>query len=83
MQRQQITGSMPDHYCLDDAKFINQKLSILHEEERVQVCIAYSKVYQHEYEAEEIEFKKENKARREANIRLRNFIEKRLKTTLY
>ncbi len=81
-KRNTITEQMPDHYCADDAQYINQKLSTLQRDERARVCMAYSKAYKLEYDKEPIEYKKVNKARLAANIRLMIYIDKKIKKTL-
>ncbi len=81
-KRYKIQGEMPEYYCKDDAPYIDKKLSSLQPDERKKVCIAYSKVYKFEHDQEQIEYKKVNKARLTANIRLMIYIDKKLKKTL-
>ena len=79
-------GQMPANYHPDDAIYIDGKLSMIgyeHNgkkygiEERGKLCSAYAKCYRDAYAAEPNEVRKDGKARREANTRLREYINKK------
>ena len=70
-------GQMPANYHPDDAQYIDGKLSMISIEERGKLCSAYAKCYQNAYAAEPNEVRKDGKARREANTRLREYINKK------
>ena len=74
-----MVGAMPEHYHPHDKAYIAAKLAPLRREEREQVAKAYSKVYMEHYDNENVSVKKEGKARREANTRLRRYIDKKFK----
>ena len=67
-------GQMPANYCHDDRFWIDGKLSMVSIEERGKLCAAYAKCYRDAYAAEQHEVRKEGKARREANTRLREYV---------
>lgn len=69
-------GLMPESYCQDDKEWINEKLSRYSTEQRAAVCKAYSKVYRETYEQTLCEIKRENTARKAANLRLIKYIAK-------
>lgn len=71
----QINMPMPDHYFSDDAKWIQEQLMKLKATNRQKALIKYSEVYQAEWEREQVPYRKANKARHEANVRLRKFVE--------
>ena len=68
---------MPANYHPDDAQYIDGKLSMIGIEERGKLCSAYAKCYRDAYNAEPNEVRKDGKARREANTRLREYINKK------
>ena len=70
-------GQMPANYHQDDAQYIDGKLSMVGIEERGKLCAAYAKCYREAYAAEQNEVRKDGKARREANTRLREYINKK------
>ena len=70
-------GQMPANYHHDDAQYIDGKLSMVGIEERCKLCSAYAKCYRDAYAAEPNEVRKDGKARREANTRLREYISKK------
>ena len=70
-------GQMPASYHPDDAQYIDGKLSMVGIEERGKLCPAYAKCYRDAYAAEPNEVRKDGKARREANTRLREYINKK------
>lgn len=70
----QINIPMPDHYFSDDAKWIQEQLMRLTPSVRQKALVKYSEVYQTEWEREPAPYRKDNKARHEANVRLRRFV---------
>lgn len=67
---------LPDHYCKDDERWIADKLAELPQKARKNISMSYSDVYLEEYDKEPVQHKKENKARRAANTRLRKYVER-------
>lgn len=72
-------GPMPNKCHEDDENYIKQQLmrlptNIL----RAKCSQLYSQIYLKVYAEEEKEYKKDNKARRESNTRLRVFIDKQI-----
>lgn len=65
---------LPETYCKDDEKWIIEMLSKLPQRVRKRVSVLYAEAFIAEYEKEPIAHKKENKARREANTRLREYV---------
>ncbi|MEY0291147.1 hypothetical protein AB7303_20195 [Providencia rettgeri] len=65
---------MPKHYFPDDAKWIQEMLLQLSPSARNRALVAYSEVYQQHWELEPVSYRKDNKARHEANSRLRQFV---------
>lgn len=67
---------MPEHRCPDDDKWIREMLSQL----PIRVCKraveGYEEVFLQSYNDEQISYKRENAARKAANIRLREFVKK-------
>lgn len=72
----QINMPMPEHYFSDDAKWIQEQLTKLSPSMRQKALVKYSEVYQTEWEREQVPYRKDNKARHEANVRLREFIKR-------
>ncbi|OTQ71865.1 hypothetical protein [Gilliamella sp. N-G2] len=68
--------NLPDHYCRDDEKWIIEQMSKLPTKVRAKISALYSDVYVTAYNNESINHKKENRARREANTRLREYVER-------
>lgn len=68
--------TLPDHYCRDDEKWIIEQMSKLPTRVRAKISAAYSVAYVTAYNDESINHKKENKARREANTRLRVYVKR-------
>lgn len=66
---------MPDNHCQADAEWIKQQLLGLTPAVRQKVIQRYAAVYQETFEAEPVSYRKENRARHEANVRLRRFVE--------
>ena len=68
--------TLPDHYCRDNEKWIIEQMSKLPTKVRAEISALYSDVYVSAYNNEPINHKKENKARREANTRLREYVKR-------
>ncbi|WP_312411603.1 hypothetical protein [Pseudescherichia sp.] len=66
--------SMPDICSQADAEWIQQQLLILTPAARPKAVQRYAAVYQEALDAEPVSFRKENRARHEANTRLRLFV---------
>jgi len=66
--------AMPIAYCLADEDWIQQQLLILTPAARQKAIQRYAAVYQESFEAEPVSYRKENRARHEANTRLRLFV---------
>lgn len=67
---------MPEHHSNDDAKWIQEMLMKLPISARKSTAAKYSDVYEAAFNDESVSFKQENKARREANTRLRKYVAK-------
>ncbi|WP_239042736.1 hypothetical protein [Citrobacter freundii] len=65
---------MPSTYSQADAAWINQQLLSLTPTAREKAIQRYATVYQETFEAEPVSYRKENRARHEANTRLRLFV---------
>ena len=70
-----LTVPMPDNHCQADAEWIKQQLLSLTPTARQKAMQRYAAVYQETFEAEPVSYRKENRARHEANVRLRRFVE--------
>ncbi len=66
--------AMPDNHSQADSEWIKQQLLTLAPSARQKAIQRYAAVYQESYEAEPVSFRKENRARHEANTRLRLFV---------
>lgn len=64
---------MPRHHFPDDAKWIQEMLTQLSPSARNKALAAYSEVYQEHWELEPVSYRRDNKARHEANKRLREY----------
>ncbi|WP_217185963.1 hypothetical protein [Enterobacter soli] len=69
-----LTVPMPDNHCQADAEWIKQQLLGLTPAARQKAIQRYAAVYQESFEAEPVSYRKENRARHEANVRLRLFV---------
>jgi len=67
-------ADMPQEYSQADAEWIQQQLLSLTPAVRQKAIQRYAAVYQETFEAEPVSYRKENRARHEANIRLRLFV---------
>ncbi|MBK0350864.1 hypothetical protein ACEPWQ_13970 [Leclercia adecarboxylata] len=65
---------MPDNHSQADADWIRQQLLTLTPAVRPKAIQRYAAVYQETFEAEPVSYRKENRARHEANTRLRLFV---------
>lgn len=66
---------LPEKHDPADVEFITEQLSKLNYQLKGRVLIKYSTAYTEAYDSEPVDHKKANAARREANIRLRNFVD--------
>jgi len=66
---------MPAVYCLADTEWVQQQLLSLPPSIRRKVALKYAEVYEITFDAEPVSYRKENRARHEANVRLRRFVE--------
>ena len=67
-------GLLPSVYASADEEWITQQLLILAPTARQKAVQRYAAVYQEALDAEHVSFRKENRARHEANTRLRLFV---------
>lgn len=74
MPRILMTFDMPGVYCLVDESWVRQQLDSLTPTARYIAVARYAEVYQETFEAEPVSYRKENRARHEANTRLRLFV---------
>lgn len=65
---------MPEVYCAADAGWIQDMLIQLSPAARGKIAVKYAQVYQATWDSEVIEYKQENRARHEANSRLRECV---------
>lgn len=68
--------TMPSHFYPDDGAWIQEMLGKLRVSTRAKITAKYSAVYQAEWDNEPMPYRKDNTARRAANIRLREFVTK-------
>ncbi|HFW5273479.1 TPA: hypothetical protein ACIBWY_004647 [Salmonella enterica subsp. enterica serovar Bullbay] len=69
-----VQVEMPSLYSQADAAWIQQQLLGLPSSLRRKVALKYAEVYEITFDAEPVSFRKENRARHEANTRLRLFV---------
>lgn len=65
---------MPTVFCLADSQWIGEQLQSLSMAAKQKAMQRYAAVYQETFEAEPVSYRKENRARHEANTRLRLFV---------
>lgn len=65
---------MPAVFCLADSQWIGEQLQSLSMAAKQKAMQRYAAVYQEAFEAEPVSYRKENRARHEANTRLRLFV---------
>jgi len=70
-----LTTIMPRVYCQADAAWIQEQLQKFTVSARHKIVALYADVYQAAWDEEPVSFKQENRARHEANTRLRKFVE--------
>ncbi|WP_338139443.1 hypothetical protein [Xenorhabdus bovienii] len=68
--------AMPSHFYPDDGTWIQETLAKLRASTRAKITAKYSEVYQSAWDSESVSYRKDNAARRAANIRLREFVTK-------
>lgn len=68
-------GLLPSVYASADEEWIKQQLLSLTPAARQKAIQRYAAVYQESFEAEPVPYRKENRARHEANVRLRRFVD--------
>ncbi|WP_323865740.1 hypothetical protein [Xenorhabdus cabanillasii] len=68
--------TMPSHFCPDDGVWIQAMLAKLRASTRAKITAKYAEVYQAAWDNEPVPYRKDNTARRAANIRLREFVVK-------
>ncbi|CAM3947069.1 hypothetical protein [Xenorhabdus thuongxuanensis] len=71
-----IKVTMPSHFYPDDGAWIQEMLGKLRVSTRAKITAKYSEVYQAAWDEEPVSYRKDNAARRAANIRLREFVVK-------
>lgn len=69
-----VNAQMPDHFYPEDERWIREMLLHLDPSTRNKITLKYDEVFQNSWEMEPISFKKNNRARHEANTRLRIFV---------
>jgi len=74
MQFNHSKSLMPELFSEADRDWINEQLQRLTPSVRPKAVLKYAEVYQEAFESEEVTYQQENKARREANTRLRLFV---------
>ncbi|KNC94011.1 hypothetical protein [Trabulsiella odontotermitis] len=70
-----VQVEMPSLYSQADAAWIQQQLLGLPPPLRRKVSLKYAEVYEITFDTEPVSYRKENRARHEANVRLRRFVE--------
>lgn len=65
---------MPELFSEADRDWIQEQLQRLRPSVRPKIALKYAEVYEEAFESEEVTYRQENKARREANTRLRLFV---------
>ncbi len=66
--------NLPSNHHKDDAKWLESQLMLLIPIHQIHARAAYSDVYHTQYMNESVTHKKLNRARREANMRMRKFV---------
>lgn len=69
-----VQVDMPVRYSPADAEWIQGQLKQLPPSLRAKIALKYAEVYEIEFNAEPVSFRRENRARHEANVRLRRFV---------
>ena len=76
-----VQVEMPSLCCQADASWIQEQLLGLPPSLRRKVVLKYAEVYEITFDAEPVSYRKENRARHEANVRLRKFVEAQGRTS--
>lgn len=69
-----VQVDLPSVYSQADTAWIQQQLLSLPPYLRRKVALKYAEVYEITFDAEPVSYRKENRARHEANMRLRLFV---------
>ena len=75
MSHDYVQMEMPARYSQADSEWIKRQLQSLPSSLRQKVALKYAEVYEVTFDSEPVSFRKENRARHEANVRLRRFVE--------
>lgn len=67
---------MPTDFVPEDGPWIQEMLRKLPSVQRAKIAHEYAKVYKKKFDEEPVSFKQENAGRKEANKRLREYVEK-------
>ncbi|EAA7987439.1 hypothetical protein BRR54_09475 [Salmonella enterica] len=67
---------MPEHFFDADRAWIQEQLLQLDPTTRVKISAKYAEVYRETWDTEPVPFRKDNRARRSANTRLRVYVQK-------
>lgn len=76
MSHAPIFNCLPALYCDADASWIQEQFRQLPTVMRQKALVSYAEVYQQVFDAEPVSYRQENRARHEANTRLRLFVDK-------
>jgi len=74
MSQRTAGDCLPVAYSLADATWIHEQLQHLPVSMRQRAVVRYAEVYRQAFDAELVSYKQENRARHEANTRLRLFV---------
>ncbi|HGY3701110.1 TPA: hypothetical protein ACNVXF_002449 [Citrobacter freundii] len=74
MHQVEALNLFPSSYSQADSEWIKQQLLSLAPAARQKAIQRYAAVYQESFDAEPVSYRKENRARHEANMRLRLFV---------
>ncbi|MFV9068707.1 hypothetical protein ABQ366_06820 [Serratia fonticola] len=73
---------MPAVYCSADAEWIQAQLEKFTASARHRIVALYADVYQAAWDEEPVSFRQENRARHEANTRLRVYVAQRSRASM-
>ncbi|ARF51117.1 hypothetical protein [Pantoea stewartii] len=76
MQPDYLSVVMPAFYVQEDGKWIQEQLNGLPASMRHKVATQYAEVYQAAFDAEPTPYRQQNAGRREANTRLRLYVQR-------
>ncbi|HBD3035062.1 TPA: hypothetical protein KIU63_004904, partial [Citrobacter koseri] len=76
MSHSPILDRLPTTHCDADASWIQEQLQQLPTVMRQKALVNYAEVYQQAFDAEPVSYRQKNRARHEANTRLRLFVGK-------